>query len=110
MRVIVTILLYFLAVFSRPGLADSLAGLANEIDKIREKHGVSAAAVIVVDADRVLLEHYSGITDWESQGLVDRNTYFRLGSVTKVFTGLALLRAEEQGKLSLQQSVAEILP
>ena len=110
MRVIVIILLSFLAVYSRLGLADSLAGLANEIDRNREKHGVSAAAVIVVDADRVLLEHYSGITDWESQRVVDRNTYFRLGSVTKVFTGLALLRAEEQGKLSLQQSVAEILP
>ncbi len=109
MRAIVTILFCSIAVFSRPGLAGDLAGLANEIDRIREQHGVSAAAVIVVDADQVLLEHYSGITDWDSPRVVDRDTYFRLGSITKVFTGLALLRAEEQGKLSLQQAVAEIL-
>ena len=104
-----TVLFCFAAVISRTGLADNLNGLANEIDSIRVKHGVSAAAVIVVNSDEVLLEHYSGITDWDSPRTVDRDTYFRLGSVTKVFTGLALLRAEEQGKLSLQQSVAEIL-
>jgi len=110
MRAIVTVLLCSFVAFSRPGLAGELADLANEIDKIREQHGVSAAAVILVNTDRVLLEHYSGITDWDSQRVVNRDTYFRLGSLTKVFTGLALLRAEEQGKLSLQQAVAEILP
>ena len=110
MRAIVAVLLCFCFALSRPGLADSLAGLAKEIDKIREQHGVSAAAVIVVDTERILLAHYSGITDWNSQRMVDRDTYFRLGSITKVFTGLALLRAQEQGKLSLQQPVAEILP
>ena len=104
-----TVLFCFAVVISRTGLADNLNGLANEIDRIRVKHGVSAAAVIVVNSDEVLLEHYSGITDWDSPRTVDQDTYFRLGSVTKVFTGLALLRAEEQGKLSLQQSVAEIL-
>jgi CubicO group peptidase (beta-lactamase class C family) len=110
MQAILTIFFCFLAVFSCPALADKLADLASGIESIREQHGVSAAAVIVVDAERVLLEHYSGITDWDSQRVVDRDTYFRLGSVTKAFTGLALLRAEEQGKLTLQQSVAEILP
>jgi CubicO group peptidase (beta-lactamase class C family) len=109
MRALITLLLCAAAVVSRPGLADNLAALSNEIDRIRVQHGVSAAAVIVVDTDEVLLEHYSGITDWDSPRTVDRDTYFRLGSVTKVFTGLALLRAEEQGKLSLQQAVAEIL-
>ena len=104
------LLLFFLFVSSQTGLAGDLAGLAKEIDRIRVLHGVSAAAVIVVDTDQVLLEHYSGITDWDSQGVVDRDTYFRLGSLTKAFTGLALLRAEEQGKLSLRQAVAEILP
>ena len=110
MRVIVAVLLCCSVFVSRPGRADSLAGLTNEIDKIREQHGVSAAAVIVVDTERILLAHYSGISDWNSQRMVDRDTYFRLGSIAKVFTGLALLRAQEQGKLSLQQPVAEILP
>ena len=110
MRVIVAVLLSCSVFVSRPGLADSLAGLTNEIDKIRAQHGVSAAAVIVVDTERILLAHYSGISDWNSQRMVDRDTYFRLGSIAKVFTGLALLRAQEQGKLSLQQPVAEILP
>ena len=110
MRAIVTVLLCFSFVFSRPGLAGKLTGLASEIDKIREQHGVSAAAVIVVDTEGILLAHYSGITDWDSKRMVDRDTYFRLGSLTKVFTGLALLRAEEHGRLSLQQPVAEILP
>jgi len=109
MRAIYILLLCSAAVLPRPGLAGNPTSLAHEIDRIRVQHGVSAAVVIVVDNDEVLLEHYSGVTDWDSPRTVDRDTYFRLGSVTKVFTALALLRAEEQGKLSLQQEVAEIL-
>ena len=56
-----TVLFCFAVVISRTGLADNLNGLANEIDRIRVKHGVSAAAVIVVNSDEVLLEHYFGL-------------------------------------------------
>jgi hypothetical protein len=83
----------FLAL-SAPLSADDAVKLVADIDSIRKQHGLAAAAVIVVDADSVLLEHYSGITDWESKKPVTRDTYFRIGSISKVFTGIALLKAE----------------
>jgi CubicO group peptidase (beta-lactamase class C family) len=105
------IILAFILLFSpASAFADDLADLAAAIDGIREQHELSAAAVIVVDADEILLEHYSGITDWESQNRVTAETYFRVGSVSKAFTGLALLRAEQLGLVKLDQKVSEILP
>ncbi len=89
--------------------SNQLAVIAEEIDRIRLQHGVSATAVIVVEDDKVTLEHYSGTRDWQSRQVVDRNTYFRMGSVTKIFTGLALLRAQQQRILSLEQPVSDIL-
>jgi CubicO group peptidase (beta-lactamase class C family) len=86
-----------------------LDALAEEIDSIRLQHGVSATAVIVVEDDKVTLEHYSGTRDWQSGQTIDRNSYFRMGSITKIFTGLALLRAQQQGVLSLDQPVSETL-
>lgn len=99
--------LFFL---SGAAIANELADLAAGIDKLREQHDISATAVIVVDADSILLEHYSGITDWESKQPVTGKTYFRIGSISKAFTGLALLRAAQSGQLRLDQKVSEILP
>jgi CubicO group peptidase (beta-lactamase class C family) len=106
MRILAFILLFSPA----SAFADDLADLAAAIDGIREQHEFSAAAVIVVDADEILLEHYSGITDWQTKKPVTAETYFRVGSVSKAFTGLALLRAEQLGLVKLDQKVSEILP
>lgn len=108
MRPVIFSLLFM--VFSSAAVADELTKLAEDIDRLRGKHGVSAAAVIVVNADEILLEHYSGVTDWQSKKAIDRDTWFRIGSVSKVFTGLALLRAVQSGQLRLDQKVSEILP
>ncbi len=84
--------------------------LQQQIDDIRQRHGVSAAAVILVEDKTTRLAHYSGVTDWAQRRPVSEDTYFRVGSVTKAFTGLALLRAEQQGVLRLDQPLRELLP
>jgi len=40
-------------------------------------------------------------------GGVDEHTVFRIGSVTKVMTGVALLQLREQGRLKLEDSVTK---
>lgn len=110
MRVMLSSVFFLMLLLCRPLPAGGLLQSADEFDSIREQHEVAGAAVIVVDANSVLLEHYSGFTDWQSKKAIDRDTWFRIGSVSKAFTGLALLRAVQSGQLRLDQKVSEILP
>jgi len=88
--------------------SSELSKIAAQIDAIREKHGMASAYVVLVDRDEILLSQGMGIRTWEDTRAVDDDSYYRLGSVTKAFTGLALLKAEEQGCLRLTDPVAPI--
>ena len=85
-----------------------LAKIAAQLDAIRDKHGMASAYVVLVDRDETLLSQGMGIRAWEDTRAVDDESYYRLGSITKAFTGLAMLKAEEQGCLRLTDPVAPI--
>ena len=112
---ILTITCLCLALFGKAELAmgqnnenSELTRITAEIDAIREKHGMASAYLVLVDRDKTLLSKGMGIRTWEDTRAVDDESYYRLGSVTKAFTGLALLKAEEQGCLRLTDPVAPI--
>lgn len=51
-----------------------------------------------------------GVEDLETRDPVTPATLFRLGSVTKLFTATAILQLRDQGKLQLDDPVAQHLP
>lgn len=51
-----------------------------------------------------------GTTQLKGQQAVDENTLFEIGSITKVFTALSLVRLQEQGKLKLSDKLQSLLP
>jgi CubicO group peptidase (beta-lactamase class C family) len=51
-----------------------------------------------------------GEVDPVSHAPVTAETYFRTGSIAKVFTGLALLQLQEEGKLSLDDPLESFIP
>lgn len=70
----------------------------------------SAFVVSVVQDGRVLAEKGYGVTDKTSGKPVDpADTTFRIGSVSKVFTVLALMQLVDQGKVSLQDDIQKYL-
>jgi len=85
-----------------------LANIAAKIDAIRARHGMASAYLVLVDREKTLLSQGMGIRAWDDTQPVNDESYYRLGSVTKAFTGLALLKAEEQGCLHLTDPVAPI--
>lgn len=67
------------------------------------------AAILVAEGDQVLLEKGYGLASLELGVPIAPDMVFRLGSVTKQFTAVAILMLEEQGKLRLDQKISEIL-
>jgi D-alanyl-D-alanine carboxypeptidase len=74
------------------------------------KKGVPGAAILVAEGDKVVLEKGYGLASLELGVPIAPDMVFRIGSVTKQFTAVAILMLVEQGKLRLDQKISEILP
>src|SRR4051812_48893604 len=76
-----------------------------------EQAQVPGLVAIVVQAGRVIYRAGFGSADLERQIPVDvAHTRFRVGSLSKPFTAVALLRETDRGRLSLRGSLATELP
>lgn len=91
-------------------LAMSSEAIAQQVEALRKEHGIAAAAVVLIEGDAPALVREFGVRDWDSAAPVKPDTRFRVGSITKTFTALALLRAQRQKLLRLDQPVRQIAP
>lgn len=84
-------------------------GLMDRLDAIRLNDAVPAFAVVLVDRDEVLLTAARGYADLAERRPAGPDTRFRIGSITKTITGMALLLAEAAGELSLDRAITELI-
>ena len=68
-----------------------------------------AAAIVTRKGETVFRKGY-GLADMELKVPIQPDMVFRLGSVTKQFTAVAILMLEEQGKLSVTDPITKFLP
>ncbi len=68
------------------------------------------AAVLVSQHGDILYEKTFGFADVGNRVKVIPETKFRIGSVTKQFTAAAILKLQEEGKLSVQDPISKYLP
>jgi D-alanyl-D-alanine carboxypeptidase len=94
------------------------APLASEtiesIDKIVaegiDQKKVASYAIAVVRQGEVILTRGYGLSDLENDVPATAETIYRLGSITKQFTALAIMQLAEQGKLSVDDELTKFLP
>jgi D-alanyl-D-alanine carboxypeptidase len=84
------------------------------IDKIvakeLEKKAAASLAVGVVKDGRLVLARGYGYADLENDVPATAETVYRLGSITKQFTAMAVMQLAEQGKLSIDDELTKFLP
>lgn len=68
------------------------------------------AEVVVVRGGHIVYEHGFGLADLETRAPITDTTMFNICSVSKQFSAVALLKLAEEGKLSLDDSVAKYFP
>lgn len=67
-------------------------------------------AVIVVRGGEIIFRKGHGIANLELGVPIEPDMVFRLGSITKQFTAVAILVLAEQGKLAFDDSISKFLP
>jgi CubicO group peptidase (beta-lactamase class C family) len=72
--------------------------------------GFFMGSALVARADEILLNQSCGSANLEHGVLNTSQTKFRIGSVTKPFTAMAILKLQEQGLLDVQDSISAYVP
>ena len=89
--------------------ADVLKALSARANKLAGEGELSAAVLIAKD-DRVLFSHAYGLAD-RTRGIPNTvGTRFRIGSMNKMFTAVAILQLVEAGKVKLTAPLGTYLP
>lgn len=88
----------------------ALERLRSAIEYEVESKGLPAFSISVVDQDRIVWASGFGHQDADQKIPATAETIYRVGSVSKLFTDIAVLQLVEQGKLDLDVPVAEYLP
>ena len=89
----------------RMSLNQVLAAGKARLDAARAADSLSGA-LLVAKNGKVLLAWHGGAADRERAVGVDETTRFRLASLNKMFTAVAILQLREAGKLSLDDTIA----
>jgi CubicO group peptidase (beta-lactamase class C family) len=89
---------------------DRFGQLDARLEQMMKTGGVPGAAIAVVKDGTVIHAQGFGVTSVETNVPVTAKTLFRLGSTTKMFVALAVLKLADEGKLKLDQAVGELVP
>lgn len=88
----------------------TLTALKDTIQKILKETKTPGAGVVLVSGDETIMVEGFGKADIENNIDVNENTMFRLGSVSKVYVALAILKLQEEGRLSLKDKIRDLIP
>jgi len=102
----------FLSVLTFPALSKE-ASLAERLDAIVAASVPADApgvAVIVVQDGKTLLRKGYGLADLERNVPITPETIFRIGSITKQYTAVAVLQLVKEGKVGLDDPLSKYVP
>ncbi len=109
MRLRFCFVLVLLALAARPAAAQSEAVRA-AMQPFVDSGDVSGLVTLIGNQDGVIDVQVLGLADLENKRPMRRDTIFRIASMTKPITALAVMQLVEQGKLSVEDPVEKLLP
>ena len=80
------------------------------IRELLNRHAAVGFAIGVVRDGRMAAFGAHGLADIEAATPITQDTVFRIASMTKSFTAMAILKLRDEGKLSLDDAVSRYVP
>ncbi len=90
--------------------AERLARVKPAVQALIESEILSGASVIVARKGEIVLFETLGMMDREAKKTMQRDTIFRIDSMTKPITSVAVMVLYEEGKLKLDDPVSKYIP
>ena len=67
-------------------------------------------AILIMKGDSIIFSKGYGIADLKLNTKIDANTLFNVGSISKTFVSNAILMLQDEGKLSVEDNMAQYFP
>ncbi|SFE97308.1 CubicO group peptidase, beta-lactamase class C family [Thermoflexibacter ruber] len=87
-----------------------LARLENAMSDWVKNNWINGALVLIARNGKIAFHKAEGYNDLETKAPLDKNGIFRIASQTKAITTVAAMMLWEEGKFSLEDSVAKFIP
>lgn len=97
-------------IFAQTAEHQSLTSNFDQILSDQFKANDPGATVLVAQNGSIIYHKAFGMADLEMNIPMQPDHIFKIGSVTKQFTAVAILQLMEQGKLSLQDEITKFIP
>ena len=91
-------------------VTDTMMTARSEIWQDLNAGSIGSAAVAIMDNGKIVYSEGFGMADRTNAIPVDQNTLFNIGSVSKVYTAVAIMLLVDAGKVDLDKPVAAYLP
>jgi CubicO group peptidase (beta-lactamase class C family) len=95
---------------ARPQLVPGIPQIDSMASAEFARDSLASITFGIVRGDSLVWTRSFGYADVLKKRQANRNTVYRIGSVTKTFTGVMLLQLLERGKLSLADSASKFFP
>ena len=92
------------------GYSEVAAALSAAIEREREQKELAAISIALVDGDDVVWAEGFGAQDAAGEVPATASTVYRVGSVSKLFTDIAIMQQVERGRMDLDVPVGTWLP
>lgn len=103
-------LFLMLPVFSQTDYSELIEKYREKILKAMKKKNIPGASIALVDGDSIVWQEGFGFADEENEIKATPGTLYKIGSVTKLFTGSAVMQLQEKGKLNIDKPVNDYIP
>lgn len=74
------------------------------------KNGIVGSSFMLIQDGQVIAQEFFGLANQEKQQPVNENTIYHWASITKTFTGIAIMQLRDRGLLKLDDPVIKYVP
>src|SRR5581483_4970583 len=75
-----------------------------------QRNGIVGSSVVLLDHDREVFRDTFGYQDLATRQRIDDHTTFHWASISKTFTGIAIMQLRDRGLLSLDDPIVKYVP
>jgi len=79
------------------------------LDSVMQSRNIPGLSIAVIKEKKVVFESEKGLSNVELNAKVTKSSVFELASLTKPFTGVAILKLVSQGKVNLDHSISKYI-
>jgi CubicO group peptidase (beta-lactamase class C family) len=75
-----------------------------------KQHGIVGSSFFLLHENQILAKEFYGLAHKEENRAVDENTIYHWASITKTFTGIAIMQLRDRGLLRLDDPIIKYVP